>query len=241
LFGGLGFIVAKPSNWGYAAIPSVIALALTAVLSVGGVAFGAFLSGKILDPEASGAAAIGLWALRIVFALLGIGLALLLALALAQPLSGFALDELSRRQERALGFTAAWPARPGVFWRTLRVTFTGLGFGLITIGPLTIVSLLIPPAAFVTVPLKFIISALVLAWDFLDYPLEQRGFGVRERLQFMTDNFWGVLGLGASAAAVLLIPGVGLLLLPIGVAGAARLAARALPEQAATRAGPGGV
>jgi len=35
---------------------------------------------------------------------------------------------------------------------------------------------------FVTVPLKIFVAALLVAWDFLDYPLSQRGLGLADRL-----------------------------------------------------------
>ncbi len=65
-----------------------------------------------------------------------------------------------------------------------------------------------------------------MAWDLLDYPFGLRGMRVRERLRFIRANFRAVLGFGACASLVLVIPGVGLLvLLPLGVAGATHLVA----------------
>ena len=46
---------------------------------------------------------------------------------------------------------------------------------------------------------------------------------MRARLTFMRRNGLAVLGFGLSLAAVLVIPGVGLLVLPWAVAGATRL------------------
>jgi CysZ protein len=230
LFAGLRFVVGRPRNWGYAAVPTVVASVLTGTLGAAGIALGNELAGRLIDPAASGVVAVGLWALRTVFAVVSLLVAFLVALALAQPISGFALDELSRRQERALGEPGDWPAMPGAFFRTLRVTFVGLLFAIPVLGLLTLATLLIPPIAVVTVPLKFYASALVLAWDFLDYPLGLRGHGVRARITFVRKHFLAVSGLGIAAGCILLLPGVGLFLLPIGVTGAARLVTRAFSQ-----------
>ena len=94
------------------------------------------------------------------------------------------------------------------------------------LGVLLLIGLVFPPAIVVTVPLKLTVGALVVAWDLLDYPFGLRGVRVRERIAFIRANFRSVLGFGACASLVLLIPGVGLLvLLPLGVAGATQLVA----------------
>lgn len=145
-------------------------------------------------------------------------------MSLAQPISGFALEAIARKQERALG-GAEWPA-PRFFAgvvRSLRVTSTALAMGLPVLALLALVSLVFPPAAVVTVPLKLLTAGWLAAYDLLDYPLSIRGEGVRARLLFMRANAPAVLGFGVAAAVVLLIPGMGLLLLPWGAAGATRL------------------
>src|SRR5262249_22866837 len=95
--------------------------------------------------------------------------------------------------------------------------------GLPILGVLALITFLAPPAGVVTVPLKFIVTGLLAAYDFLDYPFSVRGGGVRERVTFMKDEIWAGLGFGLSIAGILLIPGVGLFLLPLGVAGATRM------------------
>jgi CysZ protein len=100
---------------------------------------------------------------------------------------------------------------------------TALAIGLPLIIVLTAIELVAPPAAVVTIPLKFVLSALIVAWDFLDYPLGMRGAGVGARMQFIGKNFWAVLVFGSLSAVVLLVPGLGLLLLPMGAAGATRM------------------
>jgi len=151
-------------------------------------------------------------------------LSVVVAMSLAQPISGFALERIARAQDKRLG-GREWPAEATLpsMLRSLQVTFTALAMGLPVLAALTVVSILVPPAAIVTVPLKFVVTALMIAWDFLDYPLSVRGVTVSGRLRFVGTHFWTVLGFGVAAGFVLLVPGIGLLLLPIGVAGATRL------------------
>ncbi len=222
-FGGIGFVVTRPSVWGWAMIPVAVATLLfggTSALAVEG----ANRLSEHLFTGATTMSSIGMWALRVVLWIVGLLVAFVVAFSLAQPLSGFALERIVRRQERALG-GRTWPDQPFLRGavRSLRVSLTALAIGLPILGVLALVTFLAPPAGVVTVPLKFIVTGLLAAYDFLDYPFSARGAGVRERLAFMKAEIWAVLGFGLSIAAVLLIPGIGLLLLPFGVAGATRM------------------
>lgn len=226
-FGGLGFVVSRPSMWGWALIPTAVATILFVGLGALAVWGGMNLAEHALWDEGDGAWTMaGIWVLRIVLWLVGIVLSFLVAISLAQPLSGFALDAIARRQELALG-VRPWPDQPFLAsaLRSLRVTLTALAVSLPLLALLALITFVFPPASVVTIPLKFLVTGLAVAYDFLDYPLGLRGAGVRSRLGFIRDHFSAVLGFGAAAALVLLVPGVGLVLLPFGVAGAARLVA----------------
>src|SRR4051794_4985675 len=98
VFGGLGFIVTTPSAWGWAMIPVAVATLLfggTATLAVLG---GSELAKRVVgDP--GGWSGLGTLALSILFWAIGIVVAFILAMSLAQPLSGFALDAIARKQE----------------------------------------------------------------------------------------------------------------------------------------------
>lgn len=210
LLGGVAFIVTTPSAWGWALIP-----VLVAGLLFGGGAALAIWGGNILSEHLL---------LRIVFWAIGLVVAFFLAISLAQPLSGFALDAIARKQELALG-GRTWPSQPALTGalRSLRVTLTALAIGLPILAVLALVTFLFPPAAVVTVPLKFVVTGVLAAYDLLDYPLSQRGQSVADRVAFIRANLAAVLGFGVATAALLLIPGVGLFLLPFGVAGATRM------------------
>ncbi len=225
LFGGVGFVVSTPSAWGWAMIPALVATLLFGGATVLAIWGGSALSERIVtDAAAHGWSMLGMWVLRILFWALGIVLAFVIAMSLAQPLSGFALDAVARKQELALG-GRVWPDQPFLpsAVRSLRVSLTGLLVGLPILAVLALVTVFIPPAAVVTVPLKFIVAGVLTAYDLLDYPLSLRGEDVGARLRFIAANFPAVLGFGVAAAAVMLIPGGALFLLPFGVAGAARL------------------
>ncbi|MBL8610151.1 MAG: EI24 domain-containing protein [Myxococcales bacterium] len=215
-FGGIGFVVTTPSAWGWAMVPMLVAFTILGGLSGLGI-WGAV---EIVSKAESWKGTAG----GIALGVLAPFVAFLIAAALAQPLSGFALDAIVQKQERALGL----PARPNApffssLFRSLRVTLLGLAVGLPILGLLALITALFAPAAVVTVPLKFFVTSLLVAWDFLDYPLSQRQLGVRQRLSWIFSHFVAVCAFGAMSAAILLIPGIGLVMLPFGVAGATRL------------------
>lgn len=223
MFKGAWFIVSTPGVWGLSLVPALMALVLMVGCSVLGV-WGALWLANTIIPSAVGWMIAALWALRIGLSALAIFIAIPVALSLAQPLSAFALDRIAQEQEKKLGL-AAWPEQSlgASMWLSLQVTFTGLLIGLPILAGLTLVTLFVPPAAFVTIPLKFLLGALMVAWDFLDYPLSARGSTIGGRLRFFLDHFGAALGFGVAGALLLMIPFVNLLILPIGVAAGARL------------------
>lgn len=223
--GGLGFIVGRPSMWGWALVPMLVATVLFVAFGALAIWGGTELARQLLwDPGDGAWTTAAIWALRVVLWAVGIVVSFLLSASLAQPASGFALDAITRRQELALG-GRDWPDQPLLpsTLRSLRVALTALAVSLPILALLTAITLLFPPAGVVTVPLKFLVTGLAVAYDFLDYPLGLRGAGVRARAAFVREHFTAVLGFGVAAALLLLVPGVGLLLLPAGVAGAARM------------------
>lgn len=223
MFRGAWFILTTPGVWGLSLVPALMAFVL--MVLVGGLGiWGAVLLANFIVGPASGWAIVALWALRITLAGLALLVAVPIALSLAQPLSGFALDRIAREQEKKLG-VAPWPEL-GIgaqMWLSLQVTFTALAFGLPILAGLTAVTAFFPPASIVTIPLKFLVGALMVAWDFLDYPLGLRGATIASRIRFFKDHFGAALGFGVAGALLLLIPFVGFLVLPIGVAAGARL------------------
>ena len=223
---GARWLAVHPKLWPHAIVPALIAVVLVTTFA----GAGAWAAWRLSAPLRTDASL--LWrVLGVLEALavggVSVGVGALLGLSLAQPASGWALDHLSRTLDLSLGGVA----RPDggwweTAWRGLRVILAGLAVSLPALGALLLLDVLFPPAMVVTVPLKFVIGALVVAWDLLDYPFGLRGTAVRERLRFMRAHLRPVLAFGACASLLLLIPGVGLLvLLPLGVTGATHLVA----------------
>lgn len=223
-FGGIGFVLTTPSVWPYAAVPVFMLLLLCCGTAVLG-SWGSWeLSRWIIGEAESAWGDAGTWGLTVLLSLVGILLGGLLGIALAQPLSGFALEKISLRQEEAItGYVRQEVSFFKALLVGLRVALVTVFLGLVTLGTLFVVGLLFPPALVVTVPLKFVVTGSLLTWDFIDYPLGLRGFGLRKRLRWFFGNFGAGLTFGLVWACVLLIPGMALLLLPMGVAGATRL------------------
>lgn len=224
LFGGVGFIVSTPRTWPRSSVPMFMAVVLTVIIGALGV-WGGVAAADAIIPNSDWS-----WVLRILFGLVAVLVGVLAAMTFAQPLSGWALDGIVREQDKALG-QPELPDQPMArqFLLSLCVTFAGLFVSVVIIGLLSIVELIFAPAAVVCVPLKFVIGAMLIVWDFVDYPMSLREVGVRDRIAWMFHNFWFVLGFGLTAALILMIPCIGLFILPMGVAGASRMVVMAPP------------
>jgi CysZ protein len=200
--------------------PVAVAFVLIVGLAVGGV-YGAW---AVAHHALGDGLAAGL--LGVVLAMAAVLLAIVVGVSLAQPLSGWALDAIVRAQMQALG-VALPPERPllRTTAQSLQSSLLALAAGVPLLVLLTAVGWLVPPAAVVTLPVKTLIAGLLLAWDLLDYPLALRGMAVRARIRWCWRNFRAVAGFGLAAALMFAVPGIGLLALPCGVAGATRLVA----------------
>jgi CysZ protein len=218
---GLAFIARRPRAFALAVVPSLVASLL--FVGLGWLFLHLSLSWVASLLPAPGLGGAFLRALLdIVLAGVSLAIALFLSLTLASPLSATALEGLVRVRDKEAGA----PGYPETAWGTS--AGRALGAGLIGLAVGTPVSLAVlvvdfafPPAAVVMVPLGLVVSAYVVAWNLLDYPLGLRAMSLPERARWMRDHFWRVTGFGASASLFLFVPGIGLLLLPAGVVGAA--------------------
>jgi CysZ protein len=224
LWSGLTFVLGTSGIRRWALFPAAVVLAVGAALASVGLWAVVDLAGKLW-----GGPSFGSELLRIAFDLIVGGLAVfaavLIALALAQPLSGFALDKIADRLEGATGVSRR--ARPTFFASLGAALGVVLGAFGITIPAVALQGLtfLAPEAAPVTEPLVFALSAFALGWELFDHPLTRRGLAMGERVRWVRARFFSILGFGIAAQLLLLVPGLDLLILPIGVAGATRLLA----------------
>jgi CysZ protein len=222
-FAGLAFLARTPACWPLALVPVVIATALSVVLGWTAVHFLPDLVAGWIGATSGVETALSIVA-QVLATALALVVAVLASIALSQPLSGPALEGIVRRHEAALGL----PPRPEVgFWAGLSASMSSLAvsfaFGAPVLLVLFLLSAFVPGAAIVCVPLKLVVSALLLAWDLCDYPLSVRGIPVGDRVQLVRRNVPAMLGFGLAVALACMVPCGLFLMLPAGVAGAARL------------------
>lgn len=232
--GGIVFILGTPRLWGFALTPALMLLVLCCGLGGLAVWGSHHLSAWIIGPDPGAWGQIGYWSLIIALSAAGIAAAALVALSLAQPLSGFALEAIAQAQEIALtGAAAPKTSFLANIFSTTKAVMLALLLGGTVLIVLFAVSFFFPPAAVVTVPLKFLVAGWMLAWDFIDYPLALRGVGLRRRFAWVARNFGAFTLFGLLWALIVVLPGVVLLILPMGVAGATQLVVA--DEQARSR------
>lgn len=75
--------------------------------------------------------------------------------------------------------------------------------------------------------LSIIVTAIMVGWDFYDYPLARRGWSFQQRFQFLKKDLFAVMGLGFW----MVIPFVQLFMMPLAVAGGTILSVTALKNK----------
>jgi len=104
---------------------------------------------------------------------------------------------------------------------------------VITLG-LWLASLLLPVIGQVIVSvLTFVITALYMAVDYIDWPASRRGHGLMHRFGLAWRHFLPMMGFGTGVWAFLLVPFVNLVFMPAAVAGGTLLYIDLEKEQAA--------
>lgn len=230
VLGGWGFLIRTRSTWPYAWVPGVVLLSLSALvvwLSIAQVY--PLLESWLPEAESSvmGALMSGLGTLiTLGVALLGV----LVALALAPPLSGPALEKIIALHEASEGV----PPREALgFWSEVWCGLRAQLFVWLLASPLLLIlwilELFLPPAVVITLPLKVIVASFTLAWNLLDYPLTLRQVRMRGRWQLFARYKLACLGFGAALSLLFWMPcGCQVVLLPVGTAGASELVWRLL-------------
>ncbi|HET6332640.1 MAG TPA: EI24 domain-containing protein [Polyangiales bacterium] len=221
---GVRFVWTTPTAWPLAAVPIAVCTILCALSIAGSIHYVPRLMAAVWPGLESSLGGFGAGFLRFVGILLGALLGVFAATFVTPPLSAPALERLVLLRERTLG-VAPRPAA-GLFrefWCALQAQLVALAIGGPLLALLWLITLAAPPAAVVTVPLKFVVLALSVAWSLLDYPLSLRGVPLGERLRMMRAQSPRVLGFGLSIALLFTVPLLPLVLLPAAVAAAAEI------------------
>jgi len=222
-FGALRQLIGSPRAWPLMLVPALVFGLLEALVVAA--------SWHFLKPWVSGWLA-GDGTLRQVGATAASWLAVAMAALIGWLLAGFlapvvsapALEGIVSITETELGVPARAPLGfVAEFWCGFRSLLMSTAVTLPLVVALTLLEMVVPPAAVVATPLKLLLAALGLAWGLFDYPLTLRGIGARERFAFMRRHFSVVLGFGAAFSLVFWLPCCGLVMLPVGVAAATRL------------------
>lgn len=221
---GLRFLWRTPAARALALVPIAVCAGLSVLAIAGAIHYVPRLMAAQWPDLASSLGAFGEAALRVTAIIVACILGLLVAWFATPPLSAPALERLVLLRERELGIAA----RPAAgfwreFWSALAAQLVALAFGTPVLALLWIVTWLAPPAALVTVPLKFLVLAMLVAWSLLDYPLSLRGVAWRDRVGLMRSGAARVLGFGSVIAFAFTLPFLPLLLLPAAVAAAAEV------------------
>ncbi len=223
LVGAARFLLGRPALWPHALVPGLVLSVLVALSAW--IAFTWFgpLLGSLVSRADTWYERLGGEVLHYLGAILATVFGALIALALTPPLCGPVLERLVVAQERALGVPERAPL--GLLSEIVcgvRAQACAALFALPLLTLLWLVDLALPAAAIVTVPGKFLVAALALAWNLFDYPLTLRGVRMRERVRLVARHKLFSLGFGAAFALLFLVPCCAVLLLPVGVIAATR-------------------
>ncbi|MGO8997634.1 MAG: EI24 domain-containing protein [Polyangiaceae bacterium] len=223
---GVSFLATRPATWRLAAVPALVACLLVLALGWGLIhlalgAVAAFVTGGGALHTAARLL------LDVIASLVAAAVAVYLALTLASPLSAKALDGLVRAHDEADGA----PPYPRIAWatsasRALAPALIGLAVGVPVTLLVALVDFVFPAAVVLMLPLGTLVSGYVIAWNLLDYPLGLRAVRLVDRARWMGQRMALVTGFALSSSLLLLVPGLGLLLLPAGVVGAAIIVER---------------
>jgi CysZ protein len=221
VFRGVLFIVRTRRAWLPSAVPAVILVVLACIGLFAAIhVVSPWVVAHVALPESTlGHASAAV--LRVVVAVLTAAISVFVAATFAPALSAPALSRIIELREEALGL----PPRERVSFFTemlcgLTAQLFAYAIGIPVLSALWVVSFLFPPAAVVTFPLKVVVTASLLAWTLLDYPLSTRGVPLRARFAFLREQFPRVLGFSGAVFALFAIPLGAIFLLPAAVAAA---------------------
>lgn len=249
---GLSMLRRERSLWGLAAVPLLLSLvavagAISGIVVAADVIHG-FVTGWLPVLEAGawytwvwiGPAKLALallgYVLFIVFSAVCIAAACLIANLLASPF----LDSLSARVEHILtgsvvesseGLVAVLRDAP----RTLANEVQRLAFFLGVWALIFGFGVVVPGGQLVVAPALAVFTALFLPLEYSGFALDRRQVPFRQRRAWVRGNLWTMVGFGAAAFVICLVPGLNLLLIPGLVVAGTLLALRHPPAAVADK------
>lgn len=239
----LSLINRTPRLWGYVIVPIMVNLVVGAILYLGlFLSLWQLLRLRLADSPYGGAI------VTILAVVLGVALAVAIGfifvrfgIVLGAPWYG----QLSEKLEHMLMGSAEAPQRLSAgaiayeLWRALLFEGKKLGLFLALWLP-SLLFLLIPVAGgFIYTAIGIILGAMISCLDFFDGPQERRRMSFRQKLATVRATLPGSLSFGVVAAALVAIPLVNLLAIPLCVVAGNLfvLERRLVPTQTARRPG----
>jgi CysZ protein len=168
------------------------------------------------------------WLVRVLTLLVGIGLAMVVSVVLANLFAAPFNDALSEAVEevetgrRAPAASFAKLARD--LGRSVGLELVKLCIYVVVMGPLLVLSWLLPGVGqLVYLVFASLFTSLYFAIDYVDWPASRRGLDWRARLGLLRRRPLLMLGFGAAVALCLFVPLLNLCFMPFAVAGGTRL------------------
>jgi CysZ protein len=163
--------------------------------------------------------------------LLGLVLVVLLSSVVAAPFN----DALSEAVERILTGGSAPPfsfrRMMADVLRTIRIEALKVFVYAGVVGPMFLASFFVPVIGQVISIVGFVLTAVYLGTDYVDWPAARRDWSVGDRIRFVRAQLPAVAGFGTGVWVLLFVPLLNLFFMPAAVAGGTMLfVAMAQPE-----------
>lgn len=220
-------LLREPALRRYVLVPIAINVALiVALVSLLGWQLGNWLDAWLADlPDWLAWLETLLWWIGVVLSTLAFCYVFtLLANLIASPFNGLLsarVEKLVTGHEPESGMGLAQEMADGVFGELRRLRYY---FGrALLLGLLSLVLLFVPVANLTIAPLWFIFGAFMLAFEYLDQPMGNRGLRFDAKIARMRAHRWRHLGFGSVVTLATAIPLANLVVMPAAVVGATLL------------------
>jgi CysZ protein len=219
---GAAYLVTHPRLWKFVVAPAIVAVILLVVAS-GSVL--TLLSGPI---AALASHLPGAWADTVLKLLAGVVLAIasvVIFLSVASMVAGPFNEMLSESLEERETGVASPPFRLPAFLRDLVVGVAHaarrVAVYLLVMIVLLVVGVAVPVVgSVIAMVLGWIATARFASYDAYDAVWSRQRLRYRDKVQYMRDDRWRTLGLGAATSILLIVPGLNVIGLAIGATGA---------------------